>query len=81
MALTDHQHTKGGNDSGPMAARISCDTHRYEASHGKAPGGWGLWMFRIGEECYGATGFFTESRQQALKFARLTGAPTVEVLP
>jgi len=63
------------------APRIPCGTHRYEVIHGKAPRGWGLWMFCIAGASYGYTGSFTEARREAAKFARLHNVPTIEVMP
>jgi hypothetical protein len=50
-----------------MAIRI--DTAQYEASHGRKPRGYGLWIFEIGGRTFQHTGRYSEAQEMARRYA------------
>ncbi len=57
------------------------ETTRYQASHSKAPRGWGRWVFTVGGETFTYTGHYGEAKRAAFEFARTRGVRVVTVEP
>lgn len=65
-----------------MSSRVTVDTGRFEASHGRKPRGNGWWAFEVaGREFWADFGSFTQARRQAQSEARRRETGVVVVLP
>lgn len=63
-------------------------TMKYQASHGQAPRGRGLWIFEAQESVWGGTrtqfshnGTYTEARAAAIVWAKANSYAALTVLP
>ncbi len=63
---------------------IDVSTRRFEASHGRAPRGYGHWGFFFDGETDAPVffvGSYSEAKAEARKFARAHGRVSIEVAP
>lgn len=61
---------------------VRVETTQYQASHMKAPRGYGSWAFQIGSTIFWAhQSTYTDARKKAVEAARIARVSFVEVLP
>lgn len=62
---------------------IRVDTSEYRFSHGRAPRGFGVWIFQIGnqQESTWLRGTYTETRKAAKRLAHAMGVHSIKVCP
>lgn len=59
---------------------MTISTTTYEWIYGKAPRGFGMWAFKIGNEEKFFTGKYAECKKQAIAYAKENGEHYIEVL-
>lgn len=60
---------------------VHVDTEKYEARHGHAPRGAGLWCFEIADDGLAIVGMYNRAKAQAIRHAQRLGVDKITLLP